>query len=781
MPFVQTLLLLSGIFFSFVPPSQAAVRLETDPNRNFILQADKIRVVIDARGDVTALDRLQDGQSVWSLRLPAHTFWNVAVEEPVDLSTCELLSIQGWQDSMGAEVETVYLHPKTHLRIKVNYRVSTPESDRLRTRYVIDNLSDTVRNFRIYFATIGNLPTGPDKWLAYPYRSGQLMRSDSVQHYERPSPGHMWMQWMGYYDGANGLLSYAEDVTGYLKFANHWPRNGLTLSWSDAVYLAPQERYAIPYDYVIRPLATPDGFHDLCSAYGQWGRKQAWMASCREKMKRRPALKQMTEEGIVKVVGIGALPVPANEFIPREEKEQMVSVGQSYDRILELARHLEQMYDVKPVYRHDGWWGRFDSAYPFVLPVSEKMGGDEKFRWYLDENRKEGRIVVLHNNPVQCDTEMAGYDAREMACDPDGNIYTAYWSGNRLSMVSPRFAIPTNLEILRQLRQWGTAGVFWDVIGAMAPVSDFNPNANYSYFMKDSHYQDLLRLFAALRDTAPAMIFGTEDGQEPMLPYFDYAPSYGGEGDGKTLLWAPLNELVYGDAFVNAVGIEGNINPYNDSAGVVARLYGATLGGDARTEWPETYTPVMQQIFEVNRVLSCIAAERMQRHWIDPTGWRASIWPNAVVIGNVQAGKTIDVAFDTSLGTILVKGMRPNGFAIVTNIGHWIVWGVQELSQADKRLVRCSNPDSVVVCNAHGLTLASYGFFDPRTEKERQMNLSAWEFECSEWANRMQKQLVKRPDQKPVKIKVLEKNLFQFTAPGPDCTYFIANTTEEES
>ncbi|OPZ95485.1 MAG: hypothetical protein BWY71_02224 [Planctomycetes bacterium ADurb.Bin412] len=60
------------------------------------------------------------------------------------------------------------------------------------------------------------------------------------------------------------------------------------------------------------------------------------------------------------------------------------------------------------------------------------------------------------------------------------------------------------------------------------------------------------------------------------------------------------------------------------------------------------------------------------------------------------------------------------------------------------------------------------------------MNLSAWEFECPEWAKRMQ-QLVKRPDQEPVKIQVLEKNLFQFTAPGPDCTYFIANTTEEES
>ncbi len=778
MSFDRTLRLVLGIVFGLAYHSQAAVRLETDPNRHFILQADQIRVEIDTQGDVIALDRMQGGQSVWSLRLPAHTFWNVAVEEPVDVSTCELVSIQGWEDPMGAEVETVHWHEGTGLRIRVNYRINTAESDRLRSRYVIDNVSEKVRNIRVYFATIGNLPTGPDKWLAYPYRSGQLLRSDSVPHYERPSPGHMWMQWMGYYDGANGLLSYPEDVTGYLKFANHWPRNGLTLSWSDAVYIEPQEQYAIPFDYVIRPLGTPDGINDLCYAYGQWGRRQAWLVSCQEKMKKRPALRQMTEEGIVKVVGIGALTVADNAFIPLEQKEQMVSVGQSYECILELARHLEKMYDVKPVYRHDGWWGRFDSAYPFVLPVSEKMGGDAKFQWYLDENRKDGRIVVLHNNPVQCDAEMAGYDAGQMACDPDGNIYTAYWSGNRLSMVSPRFAVPTNLEILRQLRQWGTTGVFWDVIGAMAPVSDFNSAAEYPYFMKDAQYQDLLRLFAALRDTAPEMIFGTEDGQEPMIPYFDYAPVYGGSGDGQSLTWAPLNELVYGDTFVNAVGIEGNINPYNDSVGVVARLYGATLGGDARTEWPEAYTPVVQQIFEVNRVLSCIAAERMQRHRIDPAGWRASIWPSAVVIGNVQAGKTIDVSLDTPLGPIGVKGLRPNGFAMVTNSGHWAAWGAQELSLEGKLVVRCSNPDSVIVCNTHGLTLASYGFFDPRTEKDRQMDLSEWEFECPEWTAGMQKQLLKRPEPGSVKVKGIEGKLFHFAAPGPDGTYFVAGAPD---
>ena len=120
---VYALLLISVIIFSFVSSSQAAVRLEKDQNNSFILKADKIRVEIDSQGDVKAIDRLQDGQSVWSVRLPAHTFWVIAVEQSVNVSTCELVSIQGWQDMLGVEVETVYEHSEARLRIKVNYRI----------------------------------------------------------------------------------------------------------------------------------------------------------------------------------------------------------------------------------------------------------------------------------------------------------------------------------------------------------------------------------------------------------------------------------------------------------------------------------------------------------------------------------------------------------------------------------------------------------------------------------------------------------------------------------
>src|SRR5690606_20845167 len=123
------------------------------------------------------------------------------------------------------------------------------------------------------------------------------------------------------------------------------------------------------------------------------------------------------------------------------------------------------LYDVQPLYRYDGWWGRFDSRYPFVLPIHERLGGDEKFRWFLNENAKDGRTVILHANPVQYDTDAEAFNPEHMAKDRNGQFAgVSVWSGNQLVIASPRFALADNVAVLNELRDWGTTGVFWDVL-----------------------------------------------------------------------------------------------------------------------------------------------------------------------------------------------------------------------------------------------------------------------------------------------------------------------------
>jgi hypothetical protein len=80
----------------------------------------------------------------------------------------------------------------------------------------------------------------------------------------------------------------------------------------------------------------------------------------------------------------------------------------------------------------------------------------------------------------------------------------------------------------------------------------------------------------------------------------------------------------------------------------------------------------------------------------------------------------------------------------------------------------------VIVSNSHGVTLASYGFFDPRTEKDRRLDLTEWELKCPQWTVRMQKNLLARPKMQPLKIEVLKGGIIKLSAPGQDCTYFAA-------
>ena len=71
-----------------------------------------------------------------------------------------------------------------------------------------------------------------------------------------PPPGHMWMRSMGYLDGANGLLLYPEDRSGYLKYADFWSLSNTTLrmGWCDVVVVGPGERYAPTFEYVVKPM-----------------------------------------------------------------------------------------------------------------------------------------------------------------------------------------------------------------------------------------------------------------------------------------------------------------------------------------------------------------------------------------------------------------------------------------------------------------------------------------------------------------------------------------------
>ncbi|EIP97972.1 hypothetical protein OpiT1DRAFT_02422 [Opitutaceae bacterium TAV1] len=766
-----------------IPPLPAGpVSVTGSAANGWEIAGDALRVTITAGGDMRSIERLDArGQAAWRLNLPTSSFWSLGRSGKTwSLADAGSVSIASFRDDRGVGVKAVYDLKPAGVRVHLTWRIDTAEGDRLRVRYSLDHDAGEPVGLRFNIAALSNLDATADAWYVLPYRSGKLYRTDAVKYEEHPAPGHLWMQWTGYHDGkGNGLVSYPEDTTGFLKFAQHGPAGGFRMGWSESVVLTPgQSPYAPPYDYVIRPLATPDPINDLAVAYAEFGRAQSWAKQkLSDKLKARPQFADTIREGIVKFVGFGALDILEDGkrvFAPRERKERMAAPYHTFERALREARGLEALYDIRPSYRYDGWWGRFDAHYPSVFPVSDRLGGDAKFTWFQEENRKDNRHILYHLNPVQYDAEENGFDIDHMVALASGQpLRPDIWGGNRLYLASPKFATADNVCTLSRLHAFTgpAAGVFWDVIGAMAPYNDFNPRAGYPAWGGDHFYQDVLKLFAALRETAPDMIYGTEDGQEQMLPYFDWAPNYRSYGNDKTVSWAPLVELVYGDCFANIVGIDGNNRTYNDATRAVRALYGASMGHDARSAWIRDYTPVVQQIFELNRVFAPAATERMQRHLIDPAGWRASIWAGQVVVANTASPDVLAaVRVSSPLGDVVIEGLRPNGFAVVTRDGSWTAWGARKISVDGKTLVSTSNPDSILVRNDRGLTMTSYDFRnrDRGTEPSPQgCNLDAWQIEGDGLPAGWLEKLKTWPGKQPVNVTTTASATAATSLPAP--------------
>jgi len=771
--------------------SGAAVSVSGDRESGWELSGKAIRIALTAKGDIRTLERLAAGdrpvpgeKPEWRLNLPKNGFWSIVRDkETFNLSQADLLDSTPFEDKDGSGIRFSYTFKKPGIDVTLTYRIASNEADRLRVSYVLEHHSGKMEGLRFNLAFIGNLEASSSAWFVLPYRSGKLMRTDAIEkHSETPSPGHLWMQWTGYYDGkGNGVLTYPEDKTGFLKFAQYGPGKTFRMGWSESVVLIPGHRYEIPYEYVIRPLATPDTFNDLANAYAEYARRQPWMnPSLEEKIKARPELERVIREGVVKFVGFGALNIVENGkrvFKPREEKEKMAAPHHTFERAIEEARSLESLYTIKPAYRYDGWWGRFDAEYPFVFPISERLGGDKKLEWFQSENRKDGRYILFHLNPIQYDWEKKSFKMEQMVKQANGEpLQPDVWAGNKLYLASPKFALPDMLTTLGRLSgvSAGAGGVFWDVIGAMSPYNDFNPNAGYTQPGRDAFYQEVLKLFGGLREAEPTMVYGTEDGQEQMLPYFDWAPNHRSYGDEKRVSWAPLVELVYGDRFANVVGIDGNNRTYNDSLRVVRALYGASLGHDARGEWVRQFNPVVQQIFELNRLFAPAAVTKMQKHTIDPAGWRASIWPGQVVVASTATNEVLpSVKIETPLGTLEVEGIRPNGFVVLTKENHWALWGARKMRLDGKVIASVSNADSILICNDRGLTLTSYDFRNRENGNEpsqKGCDLADWTLSGSALPARWEKEMKTWPGKELVEVHGTEPTM-GFAAPGESQVY----------
>lgn len=559
-------------------------------------------------------------------------------------------------------------------------------------RYGIDNFSGKPIDF-VYFPTIAGIGKSPDGWVLQPHWNGTRKPMKEFQFMCWGGPGHLSMMFMGLQTGASTLLVYPDDPAGSVRFAiandnNSGPDGIMNLTWQNRDYVQPGEKFRSPTPFRLYGLGN-SGMKGIADQYRAWAVKQPWFVTWDQKLAAAAVIAKSLN-GVVKMVGYeGVGTADSSVFAPREYKEKHhKNLSMDYAKFLATADGIERMYQVKPAYRYDGWYGRFDSRYPDYFPVDKALGD---FKAFTAANNQAGRLVYLHTNPIQWDGESPSFDQERMIYANVGyRGDPAIWARNKLYVGSPNLVKDTDVAVEKQILSYGVNGIFEDVIGCTTMV-DFNPRAGYPYQVRDSGTTALLSLCKALRDAAPGVFRGTEGGTERGIPYYDAFMI----GAGDSLESVPLLGMVYGDCYANVTGIDGGGNGDNNVERARRLLFGSVLGLDGRYDWPTQYSPIAQMTFETQAILKQVVGKRIL-DYREQDGRCVTQWADAAVCANL--GKDSCPVFEvktSSLGTIRIEGLVREAVVLILRDGSFAAWGCHKAFINGRELFSLSGSDGL--------------------------------------------------------------------------------------
>lgn len=631
---------------------------------------------------------------------PNGVWWSWGLyQDPRAISNAGLKGQFKLLDQDGAKVASWTYQPGGDVG-DMQVRVWPDADGSLRFRYQARNRAGQAIRY-VYFPVIGGIKKQADGWVVMPNFNGQLRALDTFKYLELGGPGNLTMLLVGMKTGSSTLAFFPDDVKGCIKFAiaddqRSGPHGWVNLSWQNRDWIWPGESYAPPYAFRLY-CAGDTGLRGVADSYRQWAVHQPWYVTWQQKRRANPGLDKIFN-GVIKMCAYEALCEKSNQWAAFDWKEKHGKIlSQNYARFMTVAESIETLYGVKPAYRYDGWWGRFDSRYPTYFPVDPELGD---FPAFIAANNRLGRLVYLHTNPIQYDADSPDYDGKKMAMEFDG-LCSQVWSRNLLSFGSPNLILPREVQVEKQMVGYGVKGIFEDVIGCTT-MADSNPWAGYSCRERDSGTTAVINLCRALWQATPGVFRGTEGGEERRIPYYDAFMM--GPGD------VPLVNLVYGDCIASVETIGGGGDGSDATALARNILSGMVLGLDGRYSWPTHYLSSAQMVFETQQVLQAVIGQRILDYTWDRSGLYLSQWADALACANLGQTRR-DADYPTSsLGAVKIEGLEPGGVVLVTRTGTMAAWRCRKVTVNGSVILEMTATVPMVACyNGQRLAVAAAG------------------------------------------------------------------------
>ncbi len=172
------------------------------------------------------------------------------------------------------------------------------------------------------------------------------------------------------------------------------------------------------------------------------------------------------------------VPTPVLEQTPETEPEMTVACD--FKRTIDIMRAYKAAGIDKAEFCLVGWNMRgHDGRWPQILPVEEKLGGEEGLREVIKVANELGYKMTCHTNSTDAYSIAENFDINDMMVKRDGNvsILAEKWSGGRAYNICPKQALRLAQETLPAVRDLGFKGMHYiDVISILPPKRCYHPD-----------------------------------------------------------------------------------------------------------------------------------------------------------------------------------------------------------------------------------------------------------------------------------------------------------------
>ncbi len=301
---------------------------------------------------------------------------------------------------------------------------------------------------------------------------------------------------MGIRRNANAWFAIATGMS--LAFYPHYVKEGNTYKMT-AKFIIEGD---VPYEAIkMHFYKIPNGtYNEMAHIYRDWQIEHEGLKPLRERAIENPVLSYAAESVELRIrMGWKPMPTPMPHQTP--DNQPPLSVYMDFDSIVEAIDRMKQSGIEKAELCLVGWnIGGHDGCFPQLFPADERFGGDEKLKYVIDYAKKNGYMIVCHDNYTAAYECAECWDEEYVAKTKEGSIefkgiLPTMSSGVAYRMCPQRAYERFATTRLPEMRDRGFYGLHYvDVFSARPPIRCYDEKHPVSFADCRDYYLKIMNM-----------------------------------------------------------------------------------------------------------------------------------------------------------------------------------------------------------------------------------------------------------------------------------------------